>query len=122
MSPEEMEQLLASAPTRRLSPEAEQRILSAVVNAAPTSPARWWTRRVPLWQAAAACILLSASAYALARKFAERPVEDDRQAIRDEAVNSANLVSMDQPIFGGAHPVSYRMDISKWQFQPNTTE
>ncbi len=122
MSPEEMERVLASAQTRRLSPEGERRILSAVASAAPTSPARWWVRRVPLWQAAAACVLLSASTFGLSRTISERPVENARRASREDGGASAGLVSLDQPIFGTSPPPTYRLDISKWRFQSSQTE
>ena len=126
MSPEETERLLESAPTRRLSPEAERRILSAVVACSPAPSVNWWMRRVPLWQAAAACILLCAATFGLARIVSNRGVEqrsiENRPVRREAEATSAALVSLDQPIFGAPLLPSYRLDISKWQFQSFWTE
>ena len=126
MSPEETERLLASAPTRRLSPEAERRILNAVVASSAARPANWWLRRIPLWQATAACILLCAATFALARglgrisKSSESKSSDrsaTRAVVADQPKIQTTLVQIDQPLFGRRTRPPYRTDIARWSTQ-----
>jgi len=67
---EELERQLAAAPTRQLSDAAHEEIVSAIraTERGPRIP--WWARRVALWQAAAACLLIGLAAYAVASRRA----------------------------------------------------
>ena len=117
MSPEETERLLASAPTRRLSPEAERRVISSITRADVARQDRWWMRRVPLWQAAAACLVLCLATFGGARVLTR-----DRIDAPDAEERPAELVRVDTAVFGSPPQPGYRVDIAKWQFQPVKTE
>ena len=130
MSPEETARLLASAATRRLSPEAEQRILSAVVASSSAPSVNWWLRRVPLWQAAAACLVVCLATLGVIRALTEnRSTAPDplrtrsvSTGVEDVGNGRAELVRVDKAIFGAPAPPVYRVDIAKWQFQTSMTE
>ena len=60
MCDEQFEGQLRSVPTRTFSAEADERILAAIREAgADRSRRSWWRKGVPLWQAAAACLIAS---------------------------------------------------------------
>ncbi len=126
MSPEETERLLASAPTQQLSPEAEQRILSAVVACSPPPSVNWWMRRVPLWQAAAACILLCAATFGLTRGVGRITVGNEPKSldpspaaagVAGQPKSETTLVRVDQPLFVRPARPPYHADISRWSLQ-----
>ena len=130
MSRKEAERLLASAPTRRLSPEAERRILDAITTASPSPAINWWMRRVPLWQAAAACLVLCLATLGGARSLIggrdavadplwTRSISHD---VNDAGKRPTKLVRVDKAVFGLPAAPEYRVDITKWQFQPSMTE
>ena len=130
MSPDDTERLLASAPTRRLSPEAERRILNAVVASSAAPSVNWWMRRVPLWQAAAACLVLCLATLGGARAlFGDGSAAPDPAGTRslandvvDAGKRPTKLVRVDQAVFGLPAAPEYRVDITKWQFQPSMAE
>ncbi|MCH7872437.1 MAG: hypothetical protein IID33_12125 [Planctomycetes bacterium] len=130
MSRKEAERLLASAPTRRLSPEAERRILDAIATASPSPAINWWMRRVPLWQAAAACLVLCLATLGGARAlFGDGSAAPDPAGTRslandvvDAGKRPTKLVRVDKAVFGLPAAPEYRVDITKWQFQPSMAE
>ena len=109
MSPDELEQLLASAPTCRLPPDAERRILEAVLDAERTGRG-WWARPIPLWQTAVACAAAVLLVLALARPTsptAARVVGADRP--------NAAFVPVDVSWLGTQARPTYRTDITRWR-------
>ena len=123
MSGDEVERLLASVKTRRLSPEAERSIVQAVeATDGPYKRVRWWSRAVPLWQAAAACLVVCCATLLLARAGGtpERPEVVSRAPARanggrEPAQPRTLFVNVDPSEFGfGRRPV-YRLDVTRWQ-------
>ena len=65
MREDEIERLIEELPSRGLSADAEGRIVAAMSRAAESAggsrPMPWWSRGVPLWMAAAACVAMCAA-------------------------------------------------------------
>lgn len=125
MSSEELEALLASLPTRQLSPAAEAEILHAVATAAPrTQP--WWRRPVPLWQAVAACLLAAVAAGGLVGKnVGTRSVQpksppEVHAAPAPAAPQVVAAASAGHSFFRRPETTRYVLDISRWRPLPAT--
>lgn len=67
---EEIERRLASVPVRSLEPRREAEMLAAIRSAGTKTP--FWGRRIPLWQAAAACAATMCLSVAAMRGTATR--------------------------------------------------
>lgn len=118
MSPEEIESLLASLPVRTFAPEVEARLLAAVLAARPKAR-RWWQHSVPLWQAAAAALLLAVAAGLVTHGGAEasRPPE----ATQIQTVSPTPSAS--EAVVPATHPDSaYVLDIRRWHVLAATTQ
>ncbi len=119
MSPDGLEELLASMPTKTLSPTAEAEILQAMAKAGP-QPAHWWTRPLPLWQAGAACLLIAVAAGLLGSRSGidnaarvGQAAPDDREP--GELPRIVKIVQPDKPLFGRPESSGYALDIRHWQ-------
>ena len=117
MSNDELERLLASAPTRELSPAAEERIVSAVRTAQPRPAARWWARPVPLWQAIAACAAVCVTTLSIASMGpAAEPSNSGpvRSAVSGQALPQPAPATT-APITNDGRPRRmYQTDTSQW--------
>src|SRR5262245_60442777 len=107
MTDTELERMLASLPVR--APDAaRERELLARLGTARGESSTWWTRRIPLWQAAAACIAVFAASLAWLRESPRR----------SPAIARPVVVRIEQPLFASAGQGSEAVDISRWQPLP----
>ena len=110
MSDEQIERTLRAVPLRSLPEQADAEIVAAL-RAVRRTP--WYARRVALWQAAAACLVVGLVTW-LAAKPAESPgVAAVEKPARAETV----LVSLEQPLFPDAGSSAEGIDISNWQYR-----
>jgi hypothetical protein len=112
MSNDELERRLRAVPIRALSADAEAEIIAAV-RAAAGQARPWHARPIPLWQAAAACLLLCTATWLLGgtgRTATTTPV--DRGAAPE---SSRIVVRLDEPLFRELSPPLNRLDVSRWQ-------
>ncbi|MEP0846236.1 MAG: hypothetical protein HRF50_05370 [Phycisphaerae bacterium] len=113
MSFNELERALAGLPVRPLDPAREARMLRAVL--AAERPRRWWTRRVPLWQAAlagAAMVGLALVAPRLA--LIERRDGAGTPAAAAKSPRSPVVVRIDAPIVARASSRAHPLRLSEW--------
>jgi hypothetical protein len=108
MSREEIEDLLAALPTRDLDAPGERELLETLLAATPR-PVPWWARGIPLWHAAAACLLAALLAAWLAPA---RSAANVSGAVHSES--EVVTVTLDEPLFAASAKPAYRLDISKW--------
>lgn len=112
MSFDELERALAGLPVRSLDPARETSLLRAVL---ATEPGRkWWTRRVPLWQAALACAALVALALVLPRLESIRRAGGGSAAGLPQNSASPVEVRIDAPILARSSSRAYPLRLSEW--------
>ena len=70
----------------------------------------WWSRRIPVWQAAAACVVVCLLT-ALTGRAGDGP--SPRQATSTSP--SATFVRVDPAIFGVSNEPVYRTDVTRWR-------
>ena len=103
----EIERLLARLPVRTPEPARERELL-ALLNAPPALVRAWWTRGIPLWQAAAACIAVFAASLIWLRELPRPPATP--AVVKVEPV----VVRIEQPLFANAAAAPERIDPSRW--------
>ncbi len=106
MNEQEIEQWLKSANLKQLSAEANERIRSAILATDETPSHTWWRRRIPMWQAAAACVAISVLTLIVAGMINRTPTRELKPASPSPIALSRNEV-LDQP--------PYLTDASKWR-------
>lgn len=120
----EIEALLAAMPMVELPADARARLCDGLLSARAEAPERWWNRRLPAWQAVAACLVLGAAAF-----FAGGRMRDpDRRAERSQRID----VSHDETSMASAAAVShsfrrparptYRFQLDRWHVLNPTTK
>ncbi|MFO0839792.1 MAG: hypothetical protein U1D55_14875 [Phycisphaerae bacterium] len=118
----EVERLLASLSIRELPATREARLLAALTAAsAYASPPRWWSRRIPVWQALAACAVILAAALLLPRQrdsAADRP-QAPASALpsRPDSSREIVVVRVDAPLFSESRSPE-ALDLSRWRALP----
>ena len=105
----ELERILAGLPVAAPDPARERQLL-AQLRTPPDEAASWWTRRIPLWQAAAACVAVLTVSLAWLREL-PRPAAPD-------LVAKPVVVRIDQPLFANAASSPERIDPSRWGSLP----
>ena len=60
---DEIEAMLAAMPTVELPADARARVCDGLLSVRAEAPEHWWNRRLPFWQAVAACLVLAAAAF-----------------------------------------------------------
>jgi hypothetical protein len=110
----ELEKLLASLPVRAPDATREHELLSQLRTPLAPAATSWWTRRIPLWQAAAACIAVLSVSLIWTR---ESP---HPRATRTEPVLAVEpvIVRIDQPLFASAASAPEPLDPSRWGSLP----
>lgn len=103
----ELERLLGNLPVRAPDPARERQLL-ARLRTPPAEATTWWMRRIPLWQAAAACIAVFTASLAWLHEPARR------QPAPAEPV----VVRIDQALFANAAVAGERIDVSRWEALP----
>jgi hypothetical protein len=116
MTDAELEQMLASLPIRAPDARREQELLS-LLRTPPALAVTWWTRRIPLWQAAAACVAVFAASLIWLREPPGRPATPAKPALAAEPV----IVRIDQPLFVKVVSSPERIDPSRWGSLPAGT-
>jgi len=119
MSSDRMEDMLESVATKQLSEEARRDLRNAVIAADGGRPRRWWKRSVPLWQMAAACIVVSVLSFWTARSGSSDVVSvpSDGSGVVAEGKRPGG----DRATSGGSavvrfeHRPAYRPDITRWR-------
>jgi hypothetical protein len=123
MPTEDLEKLLVGLPVRGLSPAAESEVLSAILAARP--PVRhWWQRAVPLWQAAAACLLLASVTGLLGRAVWLAPKPSGNSAATVSSRRTAPvtiIVEPATPLFARSEK-AYVTDIRRWTVLAASTQ
>ena len=116
-----IEDLLAETPTQTL-PDDDRRRISDAIRAADrrSAPRRWWSRAVPAWQAAAACLAIGLITWTVAQRRDEpdnRPTAQPRQSVDQDGqtIDATAFVSIDQPLWGRGHRSVYRSSIANWK-------
>ncbi len=116
MELDELEQRLKVLPVQNVGGRHDTEILRALLLC--KSRNGWWRRRVPRWQAAAACALVGAAAWMLGSAGTGRWEPRGTAASRGERaagdVNGAIVIRIDQSLFARAE-TSYRADLSNWK-------
>lgn len=112
MSSDELERKLRAVPVRALSADADAEIIAAI-RAAAGRARPWYARPVPLWQAAAACLVLCAATWLLGGtgRTPTAPSVDSGAAPESSSV----VVRLDEPLFREVSSALDRMDVSRWQ-------
>jgi hypothetical protein len=112
MSDEHIERTLRSVPTKTLSARADSQILAALCAAAGSRRA-WYAKPIPLWQTAAACLVVSAATWLSTglSGTSERAPGDVDTVVRPKAV----FVRLDEPLFSQGRLEADGADISHWQ-------
>jgi hypothetical protein len=118
MSPEEIESLLAGLPVRTFAPEVEARMIAAAL-AAHSRARHWWQRSVPLWQAAAAALLVAATAGLATHGRGPGPQSPDATQVR---MVGPTHVSDDAMVTATRSNSPYALDIRRWQVLAATTQ
>jgi len=118
---DQIEQRLASTPTRQLTPDGRRQIVDAILAADRDRRDRWWSRRIPVWQAAAACIAACLVSFLVARTSTSGTVQEVQpplsvaaKARRFTAPSSTTFVNVNPTVFGARHRTAYRTDITRW--------
>ncbi|MFH1416882.1 MAG: hypothetical protein ABII12_01145 [Planctomycetota bacterium] len=118
---DDIENLLAETPTRTM-PDDDRRRISDAIRAADggRQRRRWWSRTIPAWQAAAACLAVCLITWSAARLrdglSDHRPPPMPNAADKNEqAKDLTAFVSIDRPLFGRRHRSAYRTSIANWQ-------
>jgi hypothetical protein len=107
----ELERMLGRLPVRAPDAERERELLT-LLRKPPAGATTWWNRRIPLWQAAAACIAVFAASMTWLREPPRQP------PLPAEPV----VVRIDQPLFANAAPIGERIDVSRWASLPTGGE
>jgi hypothetical protein len=103
----ELERLLGSLPVRAPDADRERELLARLSESRAVATA-WWTRRIPLWQAAAACVaVFAASVVWLREPSRQRPTPAEPVIVR-----------IDQALFANAVSAGERIDVSRWGSLP----
>ncbi len=111
MSRDEFEHKLKAVPVRSLSARADAEIVAAV-RAATGQACPWYVRSVPLWHAAAACILLCAATWLLG-SIGRTPTT--LRGDRSTGLEAGSVVvHFDEPLFRETSSLD-RMDVSRWR-------
>lgn len=106
----ELERALGRLPVQAPDPLRERELLALLRS--PASEASWWTRRIPLWQAAAACVAV----FAINVAWLHEP-----RPQRPTAVEPV-VVRIDQALFVQADAAGERIDPSRWGSLPSARE
>lgn len=103
----QLETRLAHLPIAEPAPASEARLLASLRAAGMVDrPPAWWCRPIPLWQAAAAClVVLSIDSLWL------RPTSST-ESTRDSAPVT---VQINEAVFAQSPPVWVRSDYSNWK-------
>jgi len=111
MPHEDIERRLKNLPLRDLPPGADAEIIAAIRNAERTRT-HWWTLKVPVWQAVAACLVLCGATWLLSDSIQDSP----RPATIQEGAPTANtvFVRLDKPFFAESQQDWTRVDITRW--------
>ncbi|MFH1745537.1 MAG: hypothetical protein ABIG44_00685 [Planctomycetota bacterium] len=116
MCPEEIERRLSELPMQQLPAEADRSIVAAVLAAGEVG-GPWWRRRLPAWQAIAACVAVTVSVLLLERVIwwpaDEARTVSDAVVVQDET-KLALAVHVDVDLLGQRQLASYRTDIARW--------
>lgn len=106
MNEQKTEQWLKSAKLKQLSAEVDKRILDAIIAADASSSPHLWQRRIPIWQAAAACLTISVLTLLAAGMF-------NRDTTQKAQPNTPTPVALTQN--KSKEPPPYLTDASKWK-------
>lgn len=113
MPDDRVEQLLRSLPVQTLAPDAEHEIVAAVRAAGQSRRVHWWQRRIPIWGAAAACLLVClATWFATGWRRTEPVTGNDLPPI----LNAPSVfVRLDRPLFRQNEAPANKIDTSRWR-------
>ncbi|MBU0639781.1 MAG: hypothetical protein KKB50_13015 [Planctomycetes bacterium] len=112
MCDEVVERQLRSIPVKSLSAEAEAEIVAAL-RAAEARPRHWHARPIPLWQTAAACVVVGAATWLSTRSGSSvRPAPRGTTAV---SAPPAVFVRLEEPLFSHPQRDVSALDISHWQ-------
>ena len=113
MSSDQIERKLKAVPVRTLSAEADTEIVAAI-RAAAGEARPWYLRPVPLWQAAAACLVLCVATWLVGTtgRVSTAPPVDTGVAAESRNV----VVRLDKPLFREVSLPVDRVNVSRWQF------
>ena len=104
----ELERMLAGLPVAAPDPARERELL-ALLRTPPAISTSWWTRRIPVWQAAAACVAVFAASLIWLR---DPPPPQPAPA-------GPVVVKIDQPLFAQAASAGELIDVSRWAALPS---
>ncbi len=114
---EDIEKLLGGLPTHEPDSRRERELLETLLAARPQRGS-WWSSRVPIWQAAAACLLAGLLGGTLA--LTQSPLEPN-ETQRDMAMQRRRppppapvTVSLEESLFASSVTPDYRLDITRW--------
>lgn len=113
MNEQNTEQWLKSANLKRLPAEADERIRAGILAVDKTPSPPWWRQRIPLWQAAAACVAISVLTLILAGMF-------NRDATQEAQPSTPTPIALTQN--KSEEPPPYLTDASKWKVLNISTE
>lgn len=124
----EVEALLARMPVPKMSADARQETIRAILAAGTVSSRPWWARPLALWQCAAACLFLSLIAMGAGYRFgADGTGSPFATADPGEAQTSLSRTSLPRafveadPASIGLKPVArHRIDIAHWNLIERT--
>ena len=117
---ESIECRLASVPRVELPTDAQREIVRAILAVGPRQRTRWWSFRIPIWQAATACLLLC---FATAYLLGTDRLDSRRREVTHPPVPSKGhtdwgdrsvFVSADPALMGIRRQPAYRTDIARW--------
>jgi hypothetical protein len=109
---DELEGFLASLPLRGLGPMRDAELIQAI-RAAGRARASWWARRIAVWQAAAACLLVGLAVGAAMRARTSPPPRSPAEPTVLPAP-PAVMVRVDAPILARAD-IDPSPDLSRWE-------
>ena len=110
MSDEQIERMLRAVPIKSLPAGADAEIVAAL-RAGRRRP--WYSRRVSLWQAAAACLVVGLTTW-----FTAQPRNSQGEtAVETPAQAETVLVRLEQPLFSDTSGGVGDIDISTWRFR-----
>ncbi len=119
MSVDRMEEALDSVASKQLSEQARRDLRSAVIAADVSRCRPWWRRSVPLWQMAAACVVVSVLSFWTARSGSldgvSVPSGGAGVAARIESPGSDRATSSGAAVVRFEHRPAYRPDITRWR-------
>jgi len=110
---QKIEQWLKSANVKQLSAEADERISAAIIAADDTHYYPLWRRRIPVWQAAAACVAISVLTLIAAGMFHR----DNTREVKPSSLAPVALTRNEVE-----EPPPYLTDASKWKVLNISTE